>query len=150
MIYQCQFGQNLAIASEDRAQCFHSYMTLVTLKIRPRSPKSDHFKILPMVYLCQFGKNLAMIFGRKGAAKAFTYTYMTKLTLNIKSRSPKSDHLLNSSHWLIHVSLRVWSKSGHYFSSKWVQTMFIIALTETLVSLKIGQGHQNLIIFSKP
>ena len=43
MIYQCHFGQNLAIASEDRAQCFHSYMTLVTLKIRPRSPKSDHF-----------------------------------------------------------------------------------------------------------
>ena len=75
-------------------------------------------------------------FRRKVAAKAFTYTYMTKLTLNIKSRSPKSDHFLKSSHWLIHVSLPVWSKSGHYFSSKRVQIMFIIALNETLVSLK--------------
>ena len=60
MMYQCKFGQNLAIASEDRAQCFHSYMTLVTLKIRPRSPKSDHFYDPPNGLLCQFGQNLAI------------------------------------------------------------------------------------------
>ena len=98
MMYQFQFGQNLAIASEDRAQCFHSYMTLVTLKIRPRSPKSDHFYDPPNGVSVSVWSKPGHKFGRKGAAKAFTYTHMTKLTLNTKSRSPKSDHFLKNSH----------------------------------------------------
>ena len=80
MMYQCQFGQNLAIASEDRAQCFHSYMTLVTLKIRSRSPKSDHFKI-PVSVWSKPGHEFRI----KGVAKPFTCTYMTEFTLKIKS-----------------------------------------------------------------
>ena len=46
MMYLCQFGQNLNIRSEDWVQTmlFHTYiyMTLVTKKIRSRSPKSNH------------------------------------------------------------------------------------------------------------
>ena len=39
-MYLCQFGQNLAIGSEDMVltRLFHSQMTLATLKIRSRSP----------------------------------------------------------------------------------------------------------------
>ena len=125
-MYQCQFGQSLAIASEDRTQCFHGYMTLVTLKIRSRSPKSDHFKDPPNGVSMSVWSKPGHEFRRNGAAKALTYTYMTKLTLKIKSRSPKSDHFLVLP--LIHVSIPVWSKCGHYFSSKRVQTMLYIAL----------------------
>ena len=41
----CKFGQNMAIGSEDSVQTrlFHSFMTLVTLNIRSRSPKSNNF-----------------------------------------------------------------------------------------------------------
>ena len=35
--------------------------TLVSLKNRPRSPKSYHFlKAITMMYLCQFGENMAI------------------------------------------------------------------------------------------
>ena len=46
MMYLRQFGQNLTIGSEDWVQTmfFHTYiyMTLVTMKICSRSPKSNH------------------------------------------------------------------------------------------------------------
>ena len=44
MKYFRLFGQNLAIGSEDRAhkRLFHSYMILVTLKLRSCSQKSGH------------------------------------------------------------------------------------------------------------
>ena len=41
MMYLCQFGQNQAIGSEIESR--QAYMTLVILKIRSRSPKSNHF-----------------------------------------------------------------------------------------------------------
>ena len=41
MIYPCQFGLNLDIASV-LSWLSHSYLTLVTLKIRSMSPKSNH------------------------------------------------------------------------------------------------------------
>ena len=56
MMYQCQFGENLAIDTEDRQGIFRViWSSQVTLKIRSRSPKSYHL----MMYLCQSGQNLA-------------------------------------------------------------------------------------------
>ena len=55
MMCLCQFGENLAIGSEDRMQTrlFQSYMILVT--------KPNHFlRSSPMMCLCQFGENLAI------------------------------------------------------------------------------------------
>ena len=45
MMYLCQFGLNLTIDSEDRVEYsqgfFIEFMSLVILKIRSRSPKSN-------------------------------------------------------------------------------------------------------------
>ena len=54
MMYPCQFGQILAIGSEDRVRksLFHSYMTLVILKIRSRTPKSNHLERSTQLCFC--------------------------------------------------------------------------------------------------
>ena len=43
-MFLCQFGQIRPLLQKiEHRQCFHRYMTLVTLKTRSRSPVSDHF-----------------------------------------------------------------------------------------------------------
>ena len=74
-MYLCQFDQNLKAGSEERARTrfFHSYMILVTLKIRSRSPNLITPKVHSMMYVCQFGVNLA-IGSEDSADKAFSIT----------------------------------------------------------------------------
>ena len=74
-MYLCQFYQNLKAGSEERAwtRFFHSYMILVTLKIRSRSPNLIIPKVHSMMYVCQFGVNLA-IGSEDSADKAFSVT----------------------------------------------------------------------------
>ena len=73
-MYLCQFGQNLAIGSEETVQVTDIY---------------SYIKVLSMKYMCQFGQNMA-IGSEDRVQKQIFHRIMTLVTLKIKSRSPKS------------------------------------------------------------
>ena len=52
MMYLCQFGGNRAIGEEDGVQTCLFYMSLVTLYIRSRSPKSYNSFWLSQISIC--------------------------------------------------------------------------------------------------
>ena len=76
----CQLGPNLPIASEDRIKTKLFDMTLVTLKIRERSPKPNNHLISVPVW-SKSSHWFRKVF--------FIDSYMSLVTLKIKSRSPK-------------------------------------------------------------
>ena len=82
------FGQNSAIDSDDRAQTrlIYSYISLVTLKIRSMSLKSDHPSNVSLL--------LYHWFMRSSVDKANLYSHTSLATLQIRARSLKSNRLL--------------------------------------------------------
>ena len=94
---------------------FLSIYSVVTLKIRSRSPKSNHFfapslwcicassiKFQPLVkeILC----TQMFYFNNKDSLGSFLSIY-NEVTLKIRSRSPKSNHFFPPSWWCICASL---------------------------------------------
>ena len=90
------------------AHPLHSYMTLVTLKIRSRSPKPNH--CLRSSQWC-FCVSLVITWPlvQKIEQTRLFHSFFTLMTLKIRKRSLKSNHFLMFSQWCIYASLvKVW------------------------------------------
>ena len=98
MLQYIKFGQNPSFDSRDRVQTsflgskFDIQSVGVTLKIRSRSPKSNHFfPNCPNGVSTQVWSKSSNWF--KSADNVHFYSLYNVVTLNIKSRSPKSDQI---------------------------------------------------------
>ena len=85
---------------------FYSLYSVVTLKIRSRSPKSNHFiLIIPMIQYIKFGQNPS--FGSRDRMQtSFFWSRFDFQSAGVALKgSPKSNHFFPMSKWCFHASL---------------------------------------------
>ena len=110
----------------------------LTLKMRSRSPKSNHF--FPMSQWCFYARLVKIhqlvkeMEGRQGSF----YNLYSVVTLKIRSRSPKSDQIFKPSQ-----CYNIWSLVRIHHSVQDAHKLFLGQIVWS--PWKLGQGHQNLI-----
>ena len=102
MVFLCKISQNPPIVSGDRVQTMliFSLYSVVTLKIRSRSPKSDqifkpsqHYNIWSLARM----RHLVQEIWCRQAFWSKFYSFYSVVTLKIRSRSPKSNQIFKPS-----------------------------------------------------
>ena len=115
-----------------QTRLFNSYITLVTLKIRLRSPKSYHLsRSIHWLFVPVWFKSVHWL---RRVQTLFFINLYDPSGLEIRPRSPKSSHLLRSSKY---VSAPVLLKSGHWFvDNAFIKLYDLMALEIRSITLK--------------